>query len=495
VRSRGAPAVAVLAAVTIVLTGCSGSSSKATAPTTTAPASTAVSTAAPTTTSTTAPSAQEQAAVGAAFSRFETAIAAASSVAELSTFGAGAQGHKDADGFVQQVAQADLETELVAADPDHPELLRDPDPFTVPPGDPPDRSGIYNPDNLNYVAVVSGQAEYRITGTRGNSADLTFQAVSGFPGDGSVGKPTGLVPLNQLHVGAGGSYTVDIGPTSSPGNWLPTVPATSVIAVRDTFANWAGAAPDHLTITRVGVTSPPLTHLSAAQLAAALDRAANDVVVQSKYWSGFWAGLLSHIGVNSLIAPATTQSGLQNQVSVLGHFRLAPGEALVVTVARSAAAYQGFEVADPFGQTLPYATHESSLTAAQAVVAGDGLIHYVVSATDPGVPNWIDTEGRGEGFLFLRWQGLSGRLSPSQYPKTTVVRLSALTTQLPSGTPTVTPSQRAQQLAARQADLAARIQASSDDAATVLRPELLQLAADVGQGRVDALFGSSAWRS
>jgi hypothetical protein len=484
----------VVIAAAMASAGCSGSSARATVTSTTATAGTVAPTTVAPTTTVPAPSAEERASVGAAFARFEAAIAAASTAAEASPYGAGAPGRADADGFVQQIAQADLETELVAADPDHPVLLRDPDPFTVPPADPPDRSGIYNPDNVNYVAVVSGLAEYRITGTRGNSADLTFQAVSGFPGDGSVGKPTGLVALNQLHVGADGSYTVDVGPASAPGNWLPTVPATSVIAVRDTFANWAGAVPDHVTITRVGVTSPPPTRLTGDQLAAVLDRAASDVGVQSRYWAGFWAGLLSHIAVNSLIAPATTQSGLQNQVSVLGHFHLSPGEALVVSVARSAAAYQGFELADPFGQTLPYATHESSLTAAQGVVGSDGLIHYVVSATDPGVPNWIDTEGRTEGFLFLRWQGLSGRLPPSQYPKVTVVPLSGLAAQLPSGTPSVTPSQRAQQLAARQASLAARIRASSDDAVAVLRPELVQLAADVGQAQVDALFGSAAWR-
>jgi hypothetical protein len=485
VRVCRAAATLTAALGLVPLAACSGgrASTDARATTTTQPTVA--------TTTTQASSGLERTLVSSAFARLETAVATAAAAAEASPYAAGASGRADADNYVRQLAQIAVETELVVADPNSPQLIRDPDPFTVATSDPPNRSGIYNPDNVNYVVVVNGQGTYRITGKRGNSADLTFQAITGFPGDGSVGKPTALLALNQLKINADDTYTIDIAPTTQTGNWLPTVAGTSVIAVRDTFAAWTGAVPDQVKIERLDAAGPPMTRLPPASLSSAIDRAASDVMVQGRYWSGFWSGLLGHFPPNSLIPPATTQSGLQNQVSVLGHFRLAADQALVVTVARSNSAYQGFEVADPWGQTLPYATHESSLTAAQAQVGSDGLIHYVVSGSDPGVPNWIDTAGHDEGFLFLRWQGLTGALPQTQWPTATLVNLSDLTATLPAGTPRVSPPQRTQSLAARAAALTSRIEASSDQAQPILRRELVQLQDDVGPAALHTIFGSN----
>ncbi len=140
--------------------------------------------------------------------------------------------------------------------------------------------------------------------------------------------------------------------------------------------------------------------------------------------------------------PSPTQGGLAGQLSSLSHFDLAPGQALVVSVGKSDAAYQGFEAADAFAQSLPYATHQSSLNATQAQLSSDGRYWFVVSSTDPGVPNWIDTEGYTQGFLFLRWQELTGTLPPVDDPTSQVVALSALRSALPAGTPRITPAQR-----------------------------------------------------
>jgi len=42
----------------------------------------------------------------------------------------------------------------------------------------------------------------------------------------------------------------------------------------------------------------------------------------------------------------------------------------------------------------------------------DGSWTIVVAAEDPGVPNWLDTGGRREGFLLLRWV-LAGDAPPT----------------------------------------------------------------------------------
>jgi Protein of unknown function (DUF1214) len=423
-----------------------------------------------------------QAVIPAHFALFEAAVNAAIAKAQASPYASNPLEVADAAEYVRQIAQLVLDNQLIASDPLHPQLFRDPDPFSVPFGaDPPSRSGIYNPDNINYVGVINGADQYRITGRRGNSDDLSFQVISGFPGDGTTGTPTTTLQLSQLVTNPDGSYTVHIGPTPQPGNWLPTVPATSVVSIRETFNNWTTAVPDPVSIERVDVNPGPEHPLSTDQIVAAIDAATNEVTLQNATWLRLWGGTLGALPKNLVLPPRTTVGGLPTQVSTLVHFDLAPGQALVVSVAPSDAAFQGFEAADVWGQTLPYSTHESSLNAKQAQVGSDGRIHYVVSGTDPGVPNWIDTEGHQEGFLFLRWQGLKTTPLPAvNYPVGTVVNLSDLSAVLPADTPIVTPIQRAFALFIRDYGVARRIVLSSNDAVTVLQPALQRIQDAVG---------------
>jgi hypothetical protein len=52
----------------------------------------------------------------------------------------------------------------------------------------------------------------------------------------------------------------------------------------------------------------------------------------------------------------------------------------------------------------------------------DGAVRIVVSHTDPGTANWIDTCGHERGTMCLRWV----RADTQPEPKTRVVRLAEL---------------------------------------------------------------------
>jgi hypothetical protein len=43
------------------------------------------------------------------------------------------------------------------------------------------------------------------------------------------------------------------------------------------------------------------------------------------------------------------------------------------------------------------------MTLAHETPRADGTVRLVVSGTDPGEPNWLDTGGRRRGFVTLRW--------------------------------------------------------------------------------------------
>ncbi len=350
------------------------------------------------------------------FRAFESAIAHTTADAQQLPIAGTPLERANAASYVRQLAQLNLGVQLLAVDPDHPVFFRDPDPLSVPGQDPPVRSGIYSPDNISYIAIVDGANEYRITGRRGNSDDLSVQAISGFPGAGTTGAPTATLLHDQIAVGADGTYTIEVAAAARPGNWLASVPETSLLSVREAFNDWSHAVPEQLTIEVVGQKGKPATRLSNEQLVTAIDAATAAVAEQGPYWTGLWESMLTSLPTNRVSTPFPTQGGLAGQLSSLSSFDLPAGQALVVSVGRSNARYQGFEVADGFGQSLPYATHQSSLNATQAHLGSDGRFGFVVSAEDPGVPNWIDTQGHTQGLLFLRWQELSGPLDPADNP-------------------------------------------------------------------------------
>jgi hypothetical protein len=54
-------------------------------------------------------------------------------------------------------------------------------------------------------------------------------------------------------------------------------------------------------------------------------------------------------------------------------------------------------------QTYDYAHRRVSLNRAQTTVDDDGSFTMVIAHEDPGLPNWLDTEGRPFGMVFWRY--------------------------------------------------------------------------------------------
>ena len=80
-------------------------------------------------------------------------------------------------------------------------------------------------------------------------------------------------------------------------------------------------------------------------------------------------------------------------------------------------------------------------------------MRLVVAADDPGVPNWIDTEGQPEGMLVYRSIGTRSRPMPdAQVVPLADARASTSRTRIPPSTP----AERRAQLARRRAAVLAR---------------------------------------
>jgi hypothetical protein len=82
---------------------------------------------------------------------------------------------------------------------------------------------------------------------------------------------------------------------------------------------------------------------------------------------------------------------------------LGPDEALVMTGRWPACRCANVSLWSRHLQTYDFAHRQVSLNRAQTTLDADGAFRIVLAHQDPGVPNWLDTEGRPFGLVFWRY--------------------------------------------------------------------------------------------
>ena len=70
------------------------------------------------------------------------------------------------------------------------------------------------------------------------------------------------------------------------------------------------------------------------------------------------------------------------------------------------AAYTGFQIIDPWMIAPDAKKYQVCLNSTQASRNADGTCTYVISMTDPGIANWLDTAGLHQGLAIMRWQAV-----------------------------------------------------------------------------------------
>lgn len=317
--------------------------------------------------------------------------------------------------------------------------------FSVPGG----RWAYDNPDSVYRTIPVNAHSSYVITGKFVGEPpkDLNFSVYA----DADVTKSVDNLGIKDLVVNPDGTFTitVDAGPDNGQPNGEPNhlhlTADAQLVFIRDTLGDWNGS-PVELSVVRVDGpdAAPPKSY-------ARLVAGASKMMITSG--AGLYGLMLLPFiqPVNSLGKPTHTFGTLSTQRQSSTLFHLDDDQAMVVTVTLGDAGYFTTPVTDAWTITPDYRTHQSSLNSSQAVQNADGSYTLVISKTDPGVANWVDTAGLSQGSLFVRWQ-LPGTNPDAGAPTVTsrVVRLEDLPAALPAGTVYVTPEQRAQQLADRQ---------------------------------------------
>ena len=108
-------------------------------------------------------------------------------------------------------------------------------------------------------------------------------------------------------------------------------------------------------------------------------------------------------------------------------FLLGPDEALVIRARWPQCRYANVCLWNRHLQSLDYASRPVSLNRAQTTADADGRFTAVIAHTDPGVPNWLDTEGRPFGIVYWRFMLPEGDI---ETPQAELVPLAELSSQL-----------------------------------------------------------------
>jgi hypothetical protein len=315
------------------------------------------------------------------------------------------------------------------ADPDRPSFTRFIGPHQKLLGD--------NPDSLYFFAPISPTGRYRIRGNVAGAAYTSFTVERG-TGDGSTSKGLAAT-LNdtQFDVQPDGGYEIVVGGAPRPRNWLALSPDAGSLTTRHYFERERSAAEDptlHIPLSIEPLDPlPPPPPAREAQVAANLSRATRffrNVVLDMQPWDmprkpqPFFSTVSNQFTPpESAASTRDTGFAARDNVYLTTRYSLGPDEALIMRGRFPRCRFANVALWNRHMQTYDYMNRRISLNRRQTKLEADGSFRMVVAHRDPGLPNWIDTEGRPQGFIFWRFLLPEGAIEPI---RTEVVKLSSL---------------------------------------------------------------------
>jgi hypothetical protein len=278
-----------------------------------------------------------------------------------------------------------------------------------------------NADAVYFDAPVAPEYAYRVRGEMKGAVYVSITVELGTE-DGSLGSQTaGVINDEQFDVDADGCFEIFLGGPARDRNWLALPEGASRLTTRHYFEEqeYAAANPARVpaleieTLGEVPVPPPP----DDASVASGIRRVA--AFVRSR----------------TLEMPPMANAELPPFVSIVpnrfpppvvpGDFGLAafdcaysmapyligPDDALLLR-GRWPASCRAANVSlwNRHQQTFDYANRRVSLNRVQTEADADGRFTLVLAHRDPGVPNWLDSEGRSLGLVFWRFMMPEGEI-------------------------------------------------------------------------------------
>jgi hypothetical protein len=253
--------------------------------------------------------------------------------------------------------------------------------------------------------------------------------------------------IDDFDLGPDGEFEIMLSGEPQDGNWIPLDEHATMFVVRHFFYDWEHEVPASMSIETLSgqVLLAQSTPVDPRTALARQMIALGDFLEENLR---FFLELAHPAEPNSFLPPfdGSAMGAAAENRPVIGSWKLAPDEALIVEVTPPQGVYWSFSLGNAWWETIDYGNRQSSLNGHQAVLDDDGKVRVVVAHQDPGVANWLDTAGHSEGAIILRCV----RTETAPTPTTRVVGFDRLIEELPPTTRRVSPRERAEVIDGRR---------------------------------------------
>ena len=321
-----------------------------------------------------------------------------------------------------------------------------------------------NPDAVYFDAPISADHAYRVTGETKGATYVSITVESGAAWGSMDNQVVGVLNDESFDIDADGRFEIRLGGEPRQRNWLALPEGAGSISTRHYFedATHAAADParvpamhievvpgggDHdsdathaaadparvpaMRIEVIGDSPTPPARPSDATVAAGIRRVAGLVreLTVDRPPTGQPRSWISRVPNEFPPPDKPGDLGLAafDAAYVMAPFVVGPDEALVIKARWPQCRYANVCLWNRHLQSFDYASRSISLNRAQTVADADGRFTAVISHTDPGTPNWLDTEGRPFGIVYWRFMLPEGEI---QTPQAELVPLADLRSQL-----------------------------------------------------------------
>ena len=291
-------------------------------------------------------------------------------------------------------------------DPDHPTFRKIVSPTRKFTGD--------NPDAIYFEAPVRQGLVYRVRGNMAGAVYVSITVETG-PRDGTMGTGTcGVINDTMFDVAKDGSFEITLGGPEQPRNWLSLAENANRITTRHYFEEAGTAAADDLrpvplSIEVVGGKQKPVETPNDASIAQGIRRVAGFVRARTlgmppmanREQPAFVSKVPNEFP--KPVKPGGMGLAAFDAAYSMAPYVIGPDQALVIE-GRWPECRSGYVCLWTRHQmTYDYVNRQVGLNRKQTKLESDGSFRMVIAHSDPGVPNWLDSEGRLFGIVFWRF--------------------------------------------------------------------------------------------
>lgn len=290
-----------------------------------------------------------------------------------------------------------------------------------------------NSDAIYYETAISPDHSYRLRGNMAGAAYVSITVEAGAPDGGFSQNTAGVINDTGFDVAADGSFEIRLGGEPSERNWLALAPEACRITTRHYYEDDVPAPlkPRHIDFQiEVLDPAPPPDAPNDANVAAAIRRVARflktSTLDQGPPPRENQPDFVSRVPNEfpKPVKPGNFALAAADAAYSMAPFLIPPGQALVIE-GRWPEDCRSANVClwNRHMQTFDYLNRQVTLNRRQTRLEADGSFRIVIAHEDPGVPNWLETEGRSFGLVFFRYMLPEGEI---ETPRAKLVSLDSL---------------------------------------------------------------------